>query len=257
MMTKRAAFTAMVCALLFGFGIAIFADSSIAQIKKKKKKKPKSSIHLAPPSNFIPTMTGAPGTVKYYFFPNAVGTRWTLRTVELILDQKGKLARADTIFTESEVVDSNRFSLQRLPLMVTSDSSYRDTGVGVRSESVYYVDDSVAMTVFNNSITNEDNRFFLVAPLILRNAWHEKAEDTTISAIAGFVDSVITPMGRFDSVLVTLTQLQNSDMRKYYAPGHGIVKTIFRSSGPGGRGLVIVTTEMIAFKSPEEEKKLK
>ena len=258
MRTKRAAFTVAVCALLFSLGLAIFTDITFAQkAKKKKRKKSKSTIQLAPPSNFMPTMTGVKGTVKYYFFPTAVGAKWTMRTIQMLLDQKGKLARADTIFTESQVVDSNRFSLQRLPLMVTSDTSYKDTGVGIRSESVYYVDDSVAMTVFNNSITNEDNRFFLVAPLAFRNAWHEKAEDTTVTAIAGFVDSVVTPLGRFDSVLVTLTELQNIDLRKYYVPGHGIVKTIFRSAGPNGRGLVIVTTEMIAFKLPEDEKKVK
>jgi hypothetical protein len=111
------------------------------------------------------------------------------------------------------------------------------------------------MTVFNNSITNQENRFFLVAPITLRNAWHEKYEDTIVTAVAGFVDSVITPIGIFDSVLVTLTQQQYSDMRKYYVPGHGIVKTIFRSPGPGGNGLVIVTTEMMAFKAAEDKKK--
>ena len=258
MKTKKAAFTITVFALLFGLGLAIFTDISFAQkAKKKKRKKSKSIIRLAPPSNFRPTMTGAPGTVKYYFFPTTVGTKWTLRTTQLIVDSQGKLVRADTIFTESQVVDTNRFSLQRLPLMVTSDTSYKDTGAGVRSESTYYVDDSVAMTVFNNSITNEDNRFFLVSPIKLRNAWHEKAEDTTITAIAGFVDSVITPIGKFDSVLVTLTQLQYSDMRKYYVPGRGIIKTIFRSPGPHGNGLLIVTTEMITFTPVSEENKRK
>jgi hypothetical protein len=109
------------------------------------------------------------------------------------------------------------------------------------------------MTVFNNSVTHGENRIFLVAPLRLRNAWHEKLEDTTVTAIAGFVDTVITPIGTFDSVLVTLTQQQFADMRKYYVPGRGIVKTIFRSVGPGGRGLVLVTTEMIAFRKPGEK----
>lgn len=256
MTEKRAAFTFTVCALLLGFGALIFAEGSVAATpKKKKKKKQKSSIAIAHGSHFTPTMTGAPGTVKYYFFPAKIGTQWTLRTVQLLLDSKGKLARADTLYSESLVIDTNRFSLQGLPLMVTSDTAYKSTGIGVRSESVYYVEDSVAMTVFNNSIANEDNRIFLVAPITLRNAWHEKYEDTTVTAIAGFVDSVITPFGRFDSVLVTLTQKEYSDMRNYYAPGHGIVKTIYRSSGPGGRGLVIVTTEMIAFKNPQAQEK--
>jgi hypothetical protein len=168
----------------------------------------------------------------------------------MLFYQNGKLARADTLFSESLVIDNKRFSLQRFPLMVTSDTSYKSTGVGVRSESSYYVDDSIAMTVFNNSVSHGENRIFLVAPVKLRNAWHERSGDTTVTAIAGFVDSVVTPIGTFDSVLVTLTQPQYSDMRKYYVPGRGIVKTVFRSPGPGGRGLVIVTTEMVAFRKP-------
>jgi len=109
------------------------------------------------------------------------------------------------------------------------------------------------MTVFNNSVTSSENRIFLVAPVKLHNAWHEKLEDTIVTSIAGFGDSVVTPIGTFDSVLVTLTLLQYYDMRKYFVPGHGIAKTIFRSTGPGGRGLVIITTEMIAFRKPGEK----
>ena len=248
MMKSNAAFTTVVCALLVGFGAMISSDSCIAQTKKKKKKK--SSLSIAPPSNFIPTMSGAPGTVKYYFFPNDTGTWWKFRTIQILLDQEGKLARADTVFSESRVTENDRFSLQRLPLMVTSDTSYRIGGIGARSESVFYVDDSVAMTVFNNSVVGQGNSIFLVAPVKMANAWHEKTDDTTITAVAGFVDSVITPLGRFDSVLVTITQQEYSDMRKYYAHGRGIIKTVFRSVGPGGRGLVIVTMEMLEFKKP-------
>ena len=158
--------------------------------------------------------------------------------------------RADTVYSESQVIDNNRFSLQQLPMMVTSDTSYRLGGEGVRSESVFYVDDSVAMTVFNNSIVSEANKIFLVTPVKVTNAWHEMTGDTTITAIAGFVDSVVVPLGRFDSVLVTLTQQEYSDMRKYYAPGRGIIKTVFRSPGPSGRGLIIVTMEMLEFRKP-------
>ena len=244
---RRVACSLTTYTLLFCFGTLLCYNNSFGQIKKRP------SVSLAPPSNFKPTVTGAPGTVKYYFFPTDTGVWWKLRTIQLLLDQKGKLARADTLFTESQVIDNKRFSLQRLSLIATSDTSYKSSGIGVRSESVYYVDDSVAMTVFNNSVTSGENRIFLVAPVTIGNAWHEKLDDTTITEVVGIVDSVVTPLGRFDSVLVTLTELQNSDLRKYYAPGLGIVKTVFRSPGPGSRGLVIVTTEMIAFKQPESE----
>jgi len=248
MFRKKAASAFLVCALLICVGALIITDVSTAQTKKKKKKK--SSISIAPPSNFHPTTSGDPGTVKYYFFPNDTGTYWKFRTIQIVLDQQGKLLRADTVYSESRVIANDRFSLQRLPLMVTSDTSYRVGGEGVRSESVFYVDDSVAMTVFNNSVVGQGNSIFLVAPVKKTNAWHEKQDDTTITAVAGFVDSVVTPLGRFDSVLVTITQQEFSDMRKYYAPGHGIIKTVFRSVGPSGRGLVIVTMEMLEFKKP-------
>ncbi|MDP4221048.1 MAG: hypothetical protein Q8896_11490 [Bacteroidota bacterium] len=251
MRMQRAAYSFVACILLLCLGLLVSTETLTAQThKKKKKKKPKHSVAIVPPSNFVPTMTGNPGTVKYYFFPNRVGTTWTLRTIQVLFDHEGKIARADTLFTESQVIDSDRMSLQRLPLMVTSDTSYKSTGIGVRSESIYYVDDSVAMTIFNNSVTSEDNRIFLVAPVTLLNSWHEKFGDSLVTKIAGFADSLVTPIGRFDSVLITLTLKDNTDLRKYFVPGRGIVKTIFRSPGPGGRGLVIVTTEMIAFKPP-------
>jgi hypothetical protein len=244
--------------------VATKTDSVVSTKKKKKKRTkkkkaaaikpaPKKAVAIAPSSRVKPTMTGTPGTVKYYFFPTDTGTWWKLRTVQLLIDQNNKLVRADTLFSESRVIDNKRFSLQRFPLLITSDTSYKSTGVGARSESSYYVDDSIAMTVFNNSVTHSENRIFLVSPVKIRNAWHEKFEDTTVTAIAGFVDSVTTPIGTFDSVLVTLTQQDYSDMRKYYVPGRGIVKTVFRSPGPSGRGLVIVTTEMVGFKKPGEQ----
>jgi hypothetical protein len=273
-MRKCAVFTIKICALVTLFGVKVFAQDSLSvknhlaksktsasvthkkkKTKSKKKLTPKKTISIAPLSRLKPTMTGTPGTVKYYFFPTDTGTWWKLRTVQLYIDQNNKVARGDTLFSESLVTSNKSFSLQRLPLLVTSDTSYKSTGVGVRSQSTYYVDDSIAMTVFNNSVTHGENRIFLVAPVKLRNAWHEKLDDTTVTAIAGFVDSVVTPIGTFDSVLVTLTQQQYTDMRKYYVPGRGIVKTVFRSPGPSGIGLVIVTMEMVAFRRAGEEQK--
>jgi hypothetical protein len=241
-MGKRTAFTVMVRALLFVVGADVFAQDS-SDVKK--------TVTLAPPTQLKPTFNGDKGTAKYYFFPNRNGAEWTLRTIQLLIDKDNKIVRADTLFAQSKVIDTARFSLQGLPLMVTSDTSYKSSGIGSRSEAFYYVDDSIAMTVANNSISNGENRIFLVAPIKLRNAWHEKFEDTIVTMIAGFGDSVVTSLGRFDHVMVTLTQEDYSDMRKYYAPGHGIIKSVYRSVGPSGYGLVIVTTEMIAFKKPD------
>jgi hypothetical protein len=275
-MRRFLAYSALLCAFLCFGGLnakAATGDSSKAKpakttVKKKSKKKtvkvakkkttaakkvtqPKKTISLAPPSQLKPTMTGAPGTVKSYFFPDKIGASWKMRTIQVLLDKDKKLVRADTVFAESRVVDTARFSLQRLPLMVTSDSSYRPNDSGVRGESIYYVDDSVAMTVFNNSITHGENRIFLVSPLKVKNAWHEKEGDTIVTMIAGFGDSVITPIGKLNNVMVTLSQQDYSDMRVYFAQGYGIVKSVYRSVGPSGVGLVIVTSEMIEFKKPE------
>ena len=253
-MTNRAAFNIGICTLLLAFSFGVVGGESFAQVKKKKKKKKvKSAIKVAPASQFKPTVTGAKGTVKYYFFPTDVGTQWTLRTIQSLSDQKGRTVHSDTLFTTQQVIDSARFSLQRLPLVVTSDSSYQSGREGIRSESAYYIDDSVAMTVFNNSVTHGENRVFLVSPIKVGSNWPEKFEDTTFTTISAFTDSVMTPSGRFDSVLVTLTQKDFSDMRKYYAPRRGIIKSIYRSPGPNGRGLFVRTTEILAFKPAHSE----
>ena len=227
----------------------------ISAKKHLSKRAPKKSIREVPPLHFNPTTSGAPGSVKSYFFPNKLGASWKMRTVQLLFDDSNKLVRADTVFSVSKVIDTARFSLQRLPLMVTADSSYKPGGKGGRAESVFYVDDSIAMTVFNNSVSHGENHLFLVAPVKLRNAWHLKLDDTTITMIAGFGDSLMTPMGKMSHILVTLSQQDYSDMRTYFVPGYGIVKTIYRSVGPGGKGLVIITSEMMEFTLPGEKQK--
>jgi hypothetical protein len=70
--------------------------------------------------------------------------------------------------------------------------------------------------------------------------------------IAGFLDSVVTPIGRFDSVLVTLTRRGFTDLRKFFARGYGVVKSIFRSPGPNGHGIVIIEADMIECRRPDE-----
>ncbi len=237
--------------------VAMVTDFSSAQekkSKKKKKKKPTSAttLRIDSVSNFKPTHTNKLGTVGGYYFPNKLGANWTLMTVQTLITDSGLIARSDTIYMHEEVIDTARFSLQGLPLMVCKDFSYRlskrDTN---KSESSYYVDDSIAMTVFNNSVTQKQNRTILVSPLVVGNSWKNMPGDTLGTTIISYVDSLVTPVGRFDSVLVTLTTHGNSDFRKFYAFGRGVVKMIYRSTGPGGHGLVIVTTQMIEFTIPK------
>lgn len=235
--------------------VAMVTDFSSAQEKKSKKKKKKKSattLRIDTVSNFKPTYTNRLGTVSGYYFPNKLGAHWTLMTIQTIITDSGLIARSDTVYMREEVIDTARFSLQGLPLMVCKDFSYRlskrDT---IKTESSYYIDDSIAMTIFNNSITQKQNRTILVSPLKVGSSWNETSGDTLGTEIISYVDSLVTPVGRFDSVLVTLTRRGHSDFRKFYAFGHGIVKMIYRSAGPSGHGLIIVTTQMIEFTIPK------
>jgi hypothetical protein len=225
--------------------------------KKKKRKKNASGINVLPGEQFTPTRTFAFGTAGNYFFPTHAGAHWTLRTIQTLYNDSAKIVRADTVYNRQTVVDSARFSIQGLPLVVCRDYSYRSNAIDtLKTESYYYVDDSIAMTVFNNSIAHRQNRMFLVAPIEVGNHWHDQYDDTTVTMIVGYTDSLVTPAGRFDSVLITLTKREYSDLRKFFAPRTGIVKTVFRTVGPGGHGLVVVTMEMIEIDRSGEHSEL-
>jgi hypothetical protein len=71
--------------------------------------------------------------------------------------------------------------------------------------------------------------------------------------IASMNDSVETPVGRFDSVITTITRVGFTELRKYFVQGYGLVKIIFRAPGPGGRGLVVIKTEMMALAPGKKE----
>lgn len=231
-------------------------SSAFAQKKHRPKKSKHSDLRIAVDSvaHFTPTRTFAPHTVGAYFFPAHVGAAWTLQTVQTVLSDSGKVLRRDTVMNREEVYDTAHFSLQGLPILDCHDFAYRlgakDTA---KSNASYYVDDSIAMTVFNNSVSHQLNKMFLVAPITIGNRWHDTYGDSVTTVIAGYVDSVITPLGHFDSVLVTLTRRGYTDLRKFFAQGYGIIKSIFRSPGPGGHGIVIIETDMIECKRPNHE----
>ena len=245
--------------LCITIALASITDDGYAHNKGKSKKKPKAksknAIRITPGSQITPTHSGSRGTVQYYFFPISVGASWTHRTVRLIFDDSGKIVTTDTTFNTQRVVSNTAFSLQKLPLVKYESfglkSGSKDT---VRSDGYYYVDDSVAMTVFNNSVTNVLNRIFLVAPLVEGNAWREKDGDSTFCVIKSLTDSCITTMRKFDTALCTITRVGYSELRKYYAPGFGLVKSIYRTVGKGGHGIMAVVIEMTALTLPEEKK---
>jgi hypothetical protein len=243
----------LVLCLLTALFFAVGADAQTT--KKKAKKKPKKqTLQQAPKVEIKPTFTRAPGTVASYFFPTDSGTAWQMRTIRLQFDDTGKIVSSDTTFNQQKVLSNKGFSLQKLPLVVCETKGYKlgglDTAVG---KAYYYVDDSIAMTVLNNSVNNIENRVFLVAPLHDSNAWHEKYDDSVYCAIESMTDSVEVPVGRFDSVLTTVTRVGYTELRKYYVQGYGLVKILFRAPGPGGRGLMAIKSEMMALAPGKKE----
>ncbi|HEY6171244.1 MAG TPA: hypothetical protein VIX80_03195 [Candidatus Kapabacteria bacterium] len=242
----------LVLCLLTALFFVVGADAQTT--KKKAKKKPKKTVQPAPKVEIKPTFTRSAGTVASYFFPTDSGTAWQMRTIRMQFDDTGKIVSSDTTFNEQRVSSNKGFSLQRLPLVICETKGYKlgglDTAVG---KAYYYVDDSIAMTVMNNSVSNIENRVFLVAPLHDSNAWHEKYEDSVYCAIESMTDSVEVPVGRFDSVLTTVTRVGYTELRKYYVQGYGLVKILFRAPGPGGRGLMAIKSEMMALAPGKKE----
>lgn len=244
--------------LLIVLGLAsLGACDAAAQKGKKKKSSPateSAAIRVDSLPRFQPTRTRAPGTVASYFWPMQTGASWLHRTVRIRMDDSAKVIATDTSFNMHRVISDTAFSLQRLPLVTCEVKGYLPGGLDTgRGFATYYADDSVAMTVVNNSVTHRLNNIFLVSPLTEGNAWHEKYDDSAYCVISGWVDSVVTPMKRFDSVLVTVTRAGHTELVKFYAQGYGLIKSVFRSPGPGNHGLVAMVTEMMALKPPEKK----
>jgi hypothetical protein len=236
------------------------SEASAQKSKKKsssKTEKPKTEIRVQPGAKFTPTRTGAPGTVMNYFWPMKPGMSWTHRTVRIRMDDSGKVVATDTAFNTHRVISDSEFSLQHLPIVKCETKGYRIGGLDTgRTVAYYYVDDSIAMTVMNNSINHRLNAVFLVSPLREGNAWHEKYDDTAYCVIGGLVDSVETPIGVFDSVMMTVTRVGYTELVKFYAQGYGLIKSVFRAPGPGSHGVVAMVTEMVALKPPDPAENL-
>lgn len=241
--------------LLFGI------DEAAAQKSKKKSssktEQPKTQVKVREGAKLKPTHTGAPGTAISYFWPMKPGASWTHRTVRIRMDEAGKVVATDTAFNTHRVISDTDFSLQHLPIVRCETSGYKAGGLDTgKATAYYYVDDSIAMTVMNNSINHRLNAVFLVAPLREGNAWHEKYDDSVYCMIGDFLDSVETPVGTFDSVLMTVTRVGYTELVKFYAQGYGLVKSVFRAPGPGSVGVLAMVTEMVALKPPDPSENL-
>ncbi len=242
-------FGGVLIALLFLQSVAV--TSADAQTTAKKKKKRKKSLSIVKPGNggFHPTYDMGPGSVGSYFYSIAVGSSWKVKTVQRYYDLDNKVIAADSILSVETVTSNSTKSLQGLPLVITQSRSWRagaETKVDTE-QSLYYVDDSLLMAVFNNSTTNGDNRFLLVAPLRIGGRWLEKAEDSIRTEIVSMHDTVTTTAGGFGNVLVTSTKLGQGELAKYFAPNVGLVKSVFRGVGRRAGTSVVITSDLQEF----------
>lgn len=221
-----------------------------AQKAAKLSKKPKPSVSVVKPTVFHPTCNLDSNSVGFYFYPTNLGAKWTLRTISQDLDANNKLLKSDTTFSFEQIISDSNRTIQGLPVLVCLSSMPYHTGEDstAKVKTVeYYIDDSVIMTVFNHSITSELNHFMLVNPLQIGASWKDLVNDTLRTTILATQEPVSVPYGNFSKALVVNTPAGFGQMSKYFVPGVGIVKIIFRGIPPQANGTFVVTTELVAL----------
>ena len=195
-----------------------------------------------------PTTNLDPGSVGYYFYPMTPGSYWTMRTVKSLYDLDNKLLASDTLFSTETVSTNSAASIQGLPLIKCISKSYKpgqSKDVAAAEEVTYYVDDSLIMAVFNNSITHNQNVALLTTPLREGYIWPERFEDTIVTQVISTKEPVETPAGKFENAVVTSTKLGQGELSKYFVGQKGIVKMVFQGPAAGGRGSLVVTTDLM------------
>ncbi|HET6511145.1 MAG TPA: hypothetical protein VFH43_03060 [Candidatus Kapabacteria bacterium] len=248
--------TLMICALcLAGEADAQTKKNSEKSSKKSKTsqkqvdKKAASGISIAKGGKMVrPTSNLDPGSVGYYFYPMTPGSYWKTRTVKSLYDLQDSLIASDTLFHKETVSTNSAPSIQGLPLIKCFSKSFRHgqhEDSAQAQEVAYYVDDSLIMAVFNNSITHSENVSLLTTPLREGYIWPERFEDTIGTKVISLHESVVTPAGKFENAVLTSTRLGFGELSKYFVGGKGIVKMIFRGFANGGMGKIIVTTDLM------------
>jgi hypothetical protein len=249
--------TMMICALC----LAVQAN---AQAKEQTKQKPaaeksatgskvdnkaKSSISAVQGSKMSrPTMNLNQGTVGSYFYPMTPGSFWKMRTVSSMYDLENKLLASDTMISREVVSTNSAVSIQGLPLIKCTSKSFRlgeSEAAAKEQEVTYYVDDSLIMAVFNNSVNHNQNVALLTSPLKEGFVWPERFGDTVGTMVVSLHEPVETPAGKFENAVVTSTKLGYGELSKYFVAGNGIVKMVFRGPVGGGKGTLVVTTDLI------------
>jgi hypothetical protein len=255
-----------VAAFIIAVGLILsWQQVAIAQLPAAKSQpklgKGKSSIKAVPQTGmFHPTCNLDSNSVGFYFFPANLGAKWTLRTVSQYLDAANKLLKSDTAYSFERVISDSNRTLQGLPVLGVESSMPYHAGEEAAAKverAEYYVDDSVVMTVFNHSVTSGQNHFLLVNPLKVGASWKDVSDDTIRSQIIATDESVSVPVGDFNKSIVVQTAVGFGSLSKYFVPGVGIVKTVFRGIPPAENGTYVVTSELIELDRGNEKRSIK
>ncbi len=252
-------FAAIVLLLALG---TMPARAQHTKVKPKAgKKEPRiTAKQILPNNGFQPTCNLDSGSVGFYFFPANLGAKWTLRTVSQTLDLTNKVLASDTLYHFERVISDSNKTLQHLPVLRCESSfSYReghDTEVKVK-QTEYYVDDSTVIAVMNHSVSNSLNHTMLVNPIRVGASWRDNADDTVRSTVIAMDEPVITVMGSYPKSMVVLTKIGFGELSKYFVPGVGIVKSIFRGISPSQNGIYVVTTELVNLEKGDPKRSIK
>jgi len=228
--------------------LALAGISGLA-LAQKGKTAPKKGITIAPApkDQFHPTFNMGAGSVGSYFYPQSVGTYWKMKIVQKYFRADNSVISSDSIYSLERVVSNSLKSDQGLPFISCETQSWRgdDTLHAEKDRDSYYVDDSLIMAIFNNSLWSNQNKVLLVSPLKLGAHWLEQTGDSVRCEIVSMHDTVTTPYSGFGNALVTVSRAGLIELDKYFVPNVGLVKTIMRRPGSRDGEAVVVTSELI------------
>ena len=96
-----------------------------------------------------------------------------------------------------------------------------------------------------------------INPLRAGASWRENLDDTIHSWVIATEEPVTTPMGAFPKSVVVVSRIERGELSKYFVPGVGIVKYVFRGVTPKLDGNYIATTELVKLDVGDPKRSIK